>query len=93
MQYVVDAAKIMDFANGGMVMNFFFFFSFYFVAVAWFFSMYYLMIKMADYKSLMLPFEGVEILKSTIRVCTGYDIVSVCSFLAHSRTWVSNESM
>ena len=93
MQYVVDAAKIIDLENGGIVMNLFFFSSFSFVAVAWLFSRYYLIIKTTDYKSLMLEFDGVETLESTIRVCTGYEIVSVCSCLAHFRTWVSNESM
>ena len=38
MQYVVDADKIIDLENGGIVMNLFFFSSFYFFAIAWFFT-------------------------------------------------------
>ena len=45
----------------------------------------------ADDKLLMVVFEGVEELESALIVWTGYEIVSVCSFLAHSRTWESDE--
>ena len=72
-------------------MNLFFFSSFSFISVAWFFSRYYFMSKTADARLLMVAFEGVEALESALIVWTGYEFFSVCSFLAHSRTWESDE--
>ena len=47
----------------------------------------------ADAKFLMVSFEGEETLESALSVWPGNIIFYVCSFLAYSRTWGSNESM
>ena len=51
------------------------------------------MIMTADSKIFMIEFEGVETLEPAISVWTGDEIVSVCSFLAHSITLGSDESL
>ena len=74
-----------------MVVNLFFFYYFSFVAAAWFFSSYPFTSTMVHYKLLMVTFEGVGKLESMLSVFNGNEIVSVCSFLDHSRTQGSNE--
>ena len=41
----------------------------------------------------MMEFEGVDKLESALSFWTEDETVYVCSLLAHSRTWGSNESM
>ena len=62
LQSVVDDAKIIGWANEGMVVNLFLFYSFYFVAVDWLFSRYSVISTMSDFKLLMSEFEVVETL-------------------------------
>ena len=85
------ADKIIDWENWGMVVYLFSFSYFYFVAVAWLFSRYSFMSTTADAELIMVFFDRVETLDSAIIFWAGDEIVYVCSFLAHSRTWGSDE--
>ena len=76
--------------HGGEI---FFFSNFSFVAVPWLFLRYSFMSTMADAKSLMVEFEGAETLDFALSFWTGYEMFSLCSFLAHYITSGSNESM
>ena len=71
MESVVDATKIINWYNGGMVVNLFLFSSNYFVAVSWLFSRYSFVSMTAYAKLFMVVFYGVETLKSALSVCTG----------------------
>ena len=70
------------------MVNLFLFYSFSFVSVSWLFYRYSFMIMTSDYKLIMVAFDGAEKVDFAISVWTRDDIVSVCSVLAHYRTWV-----